>query len=301
MRPCSLTITAARSDVPFLGQTVPHLVRSCGDVFAERVLVVDVSPPNATFRSRPGLGTLEQLQTICADLRAAGWVDRVVEVDYSRPVRQKLCRKYFGNYIGYTHDLRGSAIFPFLFSFEIARSDYVLHFDSDMLLHQDTGFDWVGEGIELLRAFPDVMFVGPLSGPPARDGILQQRGVKYEADARGFYRIDAVTTRKFLFDKRKFEKLLPLKNYWVSTRRRIFGWVSGESPMLQLEIVITKQFRAFHCHRVDLASPKAWTLHTPDHGSKFIAALPEVIRKVEIGEFPAVQAGDYDLQLEHWI
>jgi hypothetical protein len=53
--------------------------------------------------------------------------------------------------------------------------------------------------------------------------------------------------------------------------------------------------------RADLASAVPWTLHTPDHGPRFIAALPDVIRRVEAGDFPASQAGDYDLNLDLWL
>ena len=298
---CSLTILAARSDIPFLRQTVSHLVRTCGDVFRERILLVDVAPPSAGFRNRPGLGSLEKLQQICGALRTDGFIDRIVPIDYSAPVRGRIYKKYFNRSFGYTHDLRGAPFYGFLFSFEAAQTEYVVHFDSDMLLYQKSGFDWVSAGIQLLQECEDLMFIAPLSGPPSSNGNLNQRGVSYQRDDRGFYRIDAVTGRKFLFEKRRIAKLLPLKKYWVSPKRRIRGWLTRQSPLLQLEIILAETFRERGVFRADLASPNAWTLHTPDHGSAFIAALPEVIRRVETGDYPSIQAGDYDLQLNHWL
>jgi hypothetical protein len=298
---CSLTVFAARSDIPFLRQTVSHLAKACGGVFRERILFVDVAPPSAGFRDRPGLGSLETLQNICAELRADGFVDRIMPIDYSPSVRSRIYKKYFNRSFGYTHDLRGAPFYAFLFSFEAAQTDYVVHFDSDMLLYQKPDFDWVSAGIRLLQECEDLMFISPLSGPPSPDGSLKQRGVSYQRDNRGFYRIDVVTGRKFLFNKRRMAKLLPFKKYWLSPRRRIRGWFTGESPLLQLEVILTESFRDHGVFRGDLASPHAWTLHTPDHGPAFVAGLPEVIRRVEAGDYPAEQAGDYDLQLKHWL
>ncbi len=53
--------------------------------------------------------------------------------------------------------------------------------------------------------------------------------------------------------------------------------------------------------RADLDNPGAWTLHPPDHGAEFIAHLPEILKKVERGSFPAQQAGHYDLRLADWL
>jgi len=53
--------------------------------------------------------------------------------------------------------------------------------------------------------------------------------------------------------------------------------------------------------RADLAAQTAWSLHPPDHGPQFIAALPQLISKVESGWFPGAQAGNYDLQLDLWM
>jgi hypothetical protein len=53
--------------------------------------------------------------------------------------------------------------------------------------------------------------------------------------------------------------------------------------------------------RADLASGEAWTLHTPDHGNAFLEALPRIIKYVEMGWHPSVQAGDFDLQLDAWL
>ncbi|MBE9126915.1 MULTISPECIES: hypothetical protein [unclassified Coleofasciculus] len=63
----------------------------------------------------------------------------------------------------------------------------MLHFDSDMLLHQQPGYSWIEEGIQLLQQHSDVMAVRPLTGPPTQDSILHQR-VPYERDPQGFYR-----------------------------------------------------------------------------------------------------------------
>jgi hypothetical protein len=42
-------------------------------------------------------------------------------------------------------------------------------------------------------------------------------------------------------------------------------------------------------------------LHTPDHGPEFIQNLPHIIGRIEAGDAPFKQAGDYDLNLDLWI
>ncbi|NER84519.1 MAG: hypothetical protein F6K42_34365, partial [Leptolyngbya sp. SIO1D8] len=50
-----------------------------------------------------------------------------------------------------------------------------------------------------------------------------------------------------------------------------------------------------------LTDPNAWTLHPIDRGPEFIHHLPEIIHRVEAGDFPQEQAGYYDLKLNPWL
>jgi hypothetical protein len=296
---CSLSIFVARTDIPFMMQTIPHLVRMCNYDFFEKCLLLDTAPLSGKFKSRPGIGSLSELRECCEKLVQQGVIDRLIDIDYSKETIRALYQKHFGRFVKYTHNYRGYPIYGSIFAIEAVKGDYILHFDSDMLLHQKPSFSWITEGIQLLDENEQVMFVSPLSGPPTEDGFLQQRGVKYELD-NGFYKFQEFTSRKYLLKKEKFDSLLPMELAWISWKRRLASVVTGKSPLWNWEIMVSKHLQKTGTLRADLASPSAWTLHTPDHGKEFIEALPTVIYQVENGNFPREQAGDYDLNLKLW-
>jgi hypothetical protein len=295
----ALSINAARPDVPFLDATVRHLVRMCRFPFVERVLVVDTSPPDRRYERQGALASLEELRSACATLREADVVDRVVDVDYAPARVREITTKHFGRPLRHTHDFRGYPTYGLLFAYERARGDYFLHFDSDMLMHQAPGFSWIEEGIRLLRARPQIVTVTPLAGPPTPDGSLRQR-VPYERDPDGFYVFQHFTSRKFLVERRRFDAFLPLASRAVSWRRRLAGLLTGKSALERWEALVSERMIVTGTTRADVAAPSAWTLHPRDHGPAFVAALPSIIARIEAGEFPPAQAGDYDLRLALW-
>jgi hypothetical protein len=300
MNSCSLSILVARTDIPFMMQTIPHLVKSCQFDFLERVLFVETAPLSGIFRNRPGIGTFAQLKDCCEQLLKASVVDRVVEIDYSTATRKQIYRKHFGKDVRFTHDYRGASVFGFIYSLEAAKGDYVLHFDSDMLLHQQPNHCWITEAIAVLQNNSDVMFVSPLAGSPSQDGSLNQRGVSYQKDPRGFYAFKQFTSRKFLVDRNRLNQMLPIQPSWVSWNRKVLSSLTNQSALNVWEIIMSQALQSSQYIRADLSSPKAWTLHTPDHGAAFIQALPSIIAGIESGRYPSEQAGDYDLQLALW-
>jgi hypothetical protein len=298
---CTLSILVARTDIPFMMQTIPHLVKECQFEFTERVLIIDTAPLSGNYRHRPGIGTLEELRLCCQQLKEQKVVDKLLDIDYSENYRKQVYQKHFGRDVKTTHNYRGYPILGSIFAIESAASDYIVHFDSDMLLYQQTGHSWIQDGIKLMEENPDIMFVTPLSGPPSGDGSLKQRGVKYQRHASGHYSFTDFTSRKFLVNRQRLEQMLPLQPLWISWKRRLLSYFTGQSAMWNWEVMVSHRLKETGYVRVDLDSPQAWTLHTPDHGAKFIQSLPTVINKVEKGDYPSVQAGDYDLQLEAWV
>ncbi|WP_231971665.1 hypothetical protein [Nostoc sp. NIES-3756] len=281
-------------------QTIPHLVKECQFGITERVLVIDTAPLSDNYRNRPGIGTMEEFRLCCQQLLERNVVDKLLDIDYSEQYRKQVYKKHFGRDIKTTHDFRGYPILGSVFAIESAQTDYIVHFDSDMLLYQQAEHNWIQDGIDLMQQNPDIMFVSPLSGPPSGDGSLRQRGVDYQRHSSGHYSFTDFTSRKFLVNCKRLEEILPLQPLWISWKRRYLSYFTGKSAMWSWEVMISNRLKATDYVRVDLDSPKAWTLHTPDHGAKFIQSLPTVIDKVEKGDYPPVQAGDYDLQLGAW-
>lgn len=295
---CSLAITAARTDVAFIRHTIPHFVHSCNYPFSQKVLVADTGSLSGEFSRRPGRGTIKQLLNCGNELITANVIDDIKLVDYSEPYRKRVYNKHFGQPLPFDHDERGSPILSYVFSIEEAKSDYLLNVDCDMLLHQDSGYNWVDSGIKLLRANPEVLCVMPRPGPPTDNGILHQP-VPYEPDRAGFFRFNLFSSRAFLIDLKRFERMLPLKIETVQARVPNAGGPPCSNLANWEAMVTSRMIKTGHV-RADLNVSAAWTLHPVDRGTHFNKALPRVIKRVEEGWYPPEQAGHYDLILNLW-
>jgi hypothetical protein len=302
----------ARTDIPFMMHTIPHLVRSCNFPFHKKVLVVDTAPLSGDKVNRPGIGRMEQLRENCAELIHQGVMDEAIDMDYSLTYRKKIYQKHFGtSRLRPTHNYKGYPILGSIYSLEAVPGDCILHFDSDMLLHQAEGYSWIKEGMSLLEKRDDVMFVRPLSGPPHADKIFFQQK-PYSLDEEGFYRFKFFGSRAFLIQRKKFDQLLPLPILW---KRYKHAWMSklpssllnevnaifNRGSLDSWEVMISRKLEETNYIRATLSDPRAWTVHPIDRGSVFINHLPEIVERIETGNFPTEQAGFYDLKLGAWL
>jgi len=309
---CSLSIMVARTDLPFMEHTIPHIVRSCHFPFLKRVLVVDTAPLSGDKVNRPGIGTMDELRQMCSQFIDRGFIDETIDMDYSSGYRQRIYQKHFGTArLQPTHNHKGYPILGSIQALEEVPGDYVLHFDSDMLLHQQPDFNWIQKGIELLQKRDDVMFVRPLSGPPGEENSFFQNH-PYSTDSDGFYGFKFFGSRVFLMDRKKFEKLLPLPILWHKYRnawmRKLPVWLLteinrsfGKGHLDSWEVMISRNLEATSFVRATLTDPQAWTIHPIDRGPEFIKNLPRLIELIENGEYPPEQAGHYDFDLEAWL
>ena len=300
---CDLSILVARTDTRFMLQTIPHLVRTCGFSFARRFLMVDTAPLGRRYGRKPGIGTAEELQACCTQLLQAGVVDAIVPINYSPRCRRRIYRKHFAGPMRQTHSHGGYPILGSIEALEESRAEFLVHFDSDMLLYQEPGFSWIDEGIRLLREHPDLLAVLPRSGPPHRDGRLRQQeetGEAYEPDARGIYCFKTFTSRVFLINRRRFDRLLPLRPR-LPLVELLRNYLTRQSTMPEWETMIGYRLQETAFVRADLTSTRAWTLHPDERGPRFEAALPDLIARIEAGHYPAEQGGYYDLLPDLWI
>ncbi len=295
-----LSLLTARTDIKWIEQMLRHIAGVHRNSVDEIVVFIDTAPLGPAYRNRPGVGSLFELRNILNTLRAAGVVDYIRDIPNSADVRKRIYKKYFGKDLKVTHNFRGYPVFGSIYALDSINADYVIHFDSDMLVHQQKGKNWVNEGKRLLQDIQDLMFVAPLSGPPRADKKLLQGGVSYKEFAT-YYTIDNFTSRKYMFEKARFQKMLPIKPQYISLKRRIFQALTGKSSLWNWEIMVSSALKLGQFLRADLKSTYAWTMHTPDHGPNFVDNLETIIEKVERGWFPESQAGDYDLKLDEWI
>lgn len=307
---CSIWFLAARTDVSFMMQSIPHIIRMCNYPFSQRVLAIDTSPLSGDYISRPFIGTLTELQKCCDSLLTSGIIDKVVNVDFSEAYQKNVYVKHLGKFVRQTHNFRGAPVLGYIFLLEEADSDYLVHFDTDMLLYQDPDYNWIEDGIKKLRQYPEIVCVTPLSGPPAKEGLLHQK-FPYKRDSRGFYRFKQFTSRKFLIDLKRFEKLLPLRISWKVGRRHrnspyllqmLANLFTPGKKLDRWEIMVSNRLKETPYFRIDLDTTLAWALHSSyTHDHTFVQNLPYLIEKIEAGWYPSEQAGHYDLRLQSWL
>ncbi|WP_009543517.1 hypothetical protein [Crocosphaera subtropica] len=321
--PVSLWILVARTDVPYMLKTIPHLIRSCNYPFVERVLAMDTAPLIGDKRYRYDIGSQEQLDQACQTLIDQGMMDRVAKIDYHPERIKTIYEKYFGaqqapQMLNHTHNWKGSTVYASLYCIEAAKSDYYLHFDADMLLHQDPGYDWITEGIKLMDSVPTIATIRPFCGPPHPEEKIIHAPNFYR-DERGFYGHKFFSMRAYLVDRKRFVQLSPIPLMWKypplwsrhlpqplqflaakieRKLRKSKGSVQG--AIESFEPMTSKKLSETDFVRANLSSTQAWTIHPPKHTAQFIQALPQLIKLIEQGKYPLEQAGYYDLVLESW-
>lgn len=322
--PTSLWILVARTDVPYMLQTISHLVNSCNYPFKEKVLAMDTAPLTGDKVYRYGIATPEELENTCQSLVNQGVIDKIVKIDYTPSLIKEIYQKYFGIHQGekmlnHTHNWKGSTIYASLYCIEACTTDYYLHFDADMLLYQDNDFNWIDEAIKLMNSVSNIAMIRPLCGPPHPENKVFHPN-SFVKDERGFFAHKSFSMRAYLLEKERFAQLSPiplmwkypplysrflpqpLKSFSAKIERRLRGFKTTfiQGAVESFEPMTSKRLEMTDFVRADLSSPKAWTIHPPKHTKEFIEALPKLIQLIEAGKYPPSQAGYYDLILAEW-
>jgi hypothetical protein len=222
---CSLWILVARTDIPFMMQTIPHLVRMSNFPFQEKVLAIDTAPLSGDKIMRPGIGTMADLRKCCQQLLESEIVDRIIDINYASDYQERVYLKHFGRKIRQTHNYKGYPILGTIFTIEDSGTDYMVHFDSDMLMYQKTDYSWIKESMQLMEKHPEIMSMRPLTGPPKKDGEIHQKFTyeTYEKDFERVFKFKFFSSRVYLINHKRSDKLLPLSIIWRSYRQKFFN------------------------------------------------------------------------------
>ena len=313
LKSCSLWFLAAVTDVKFLEITIPHLVRMSKYPFVEKVIAIDTKPLSGHKTLYPDIGSIRRLFSICDKLKKMGVVDAVYEIDYSKEYRQNIYKKHF-NFpsLKATHNYKGYPVLGSIFSIDMAKGEYFLHYDSDMMLHQREGFSWVEKGIKILEENPEVLWVRPQSGPQGGRKNIYLDQYKAERMPAGYYRLnDGFASRCFLIHKKRFESILPMDLIWNKKQGRIkdrlpryiveaYNNLTGKGLVESWELIVGKRINEKNMARADIADNNAWTLHPKVRGENFVRRLPGIISGIEKGWYPPEQEGLYDLEFDAW-
>jgi hypothetical protein len=295
MNPCTFVTLAGPADARHVDRILDHLLRMCSFDFQEVILVLDDVPKTGIPAD-----AWRELYAKIERLAEHGPIDRVVRLSEINRRCRRLSKKHFGRSVSRVRDLRGVPLFGWIAGLEEARTDFVVWFDSDILLHQETGFNWIESGMALIADDPTVMFVAPHPGPPASDGNLRGQTIPPIVDGAGNFRFKTFSSRRFLISKQRFENMLPIRLVYAPGKNRMLSRLGlGKAP-LPWEQCVSRSLQRSEYYRVHLGNPKAWALHSPDHSTAWIEALPRISTRIEAGDYPTEQGGFYDLVLSSW-
>jgi hypothetical protein len=293
----SLQITVAPSDLPHAGAILPHQLRTWAAQVDEVLFTYDVRPPargrftDAWEERRAPMAEL--LEGLCAEHPHA----RVAEVDDRPKTVAAVGRRFLDREDVPQKDSRGGPLYAYFFALHEAAHDLVLHMDSDMLFG-GASQTWVREAVELLAAREDVLFAGPLPGPPRADGTIAQPGERVALDSLAFS-FRTMSTRVFLLDRGRLAgRVGPLRlRPPILLRSRIKARLHGHPPFAMPEQLLSLAMEEHGMSRVDfLGEPSGmWSLHPPHRSQRFYDELPELVRRVEAGDVPDEQRGHYDI------
>lgn len=307
---CSLWILVARTDISFMMQTIPHIIKMSNFPFQEKVLAIDTAPLSGDKIMRPGIGSMKDLRNNCQQLLELGIIDKIVDINYQKSYQNKVYLKHFGSLINQSHNYKGYPILGTIFTIEDCISDYMVHFDSDMLMYQKADFSWIKESMKLMDKYPDIISMRPLTGPPQKYGKLYQQ-YSYQKENNDLFKFKFFGSRVYLINKKRFEQLLPLPIIWRDYKNKFWNklpnnlqtfvnYFTGKGKLDSWEIMVSQQLENTNYYRGVLNNNNCWTLHPKDRNPDFIKALPNIIKRIENGEFPIKQAGHYDLISELW-
>jgi len=213
----------------------------------------------------------------------------------------RLSKYHFGRGYKETHCFRGYPIYGSIRQFHDIKSDYILHFDCDMLFYEKPNYSWIKEGIRLMEENQDILCVLPRGGPPTLDRLIHQGTTKYNIDEENkVYRFKNFTSRHYLVHRERFLKLLPMKPQWLSWREPYKSRLFGNGKMLCWESTVGNALNKSPFWRVDLITKEAWSIHPGDRSELFYELLPEIVKSIKDGKYPEEQKGHFDLQLDSW-
>lgn len=289
----TLQINLSPSDWRHAKHILPHQVRAWRGQVSEILLIVDLHRSSGRFAADWEVGR-DNIMSLARSIEGA----RVEVVDYGDAARTRVSSEFFGGSPVPVKDFRGGPYYAYFFGLNAASNQVVLHMDADIFIGGGSQ-TWIAEAISFMGQHLDALVVGPLPGPPAKDGRLRQLNSTPKEGAAHVHRLEDMSTRIFMLDRGRFRSLvgalLPLPP--PALRQRIKALVEG-NPCADLpEHLFTREMRARGLQRYDFlgSAPGMWSLHPPYRSKDFYEKLPSLVAAVEEGNMPDEQRGDHDM------
>jgi hypothetical protein len=298
-RAVTLQISMFPLDEPHIEHILAHQLRVWAGQVDEILVTIDVHRSRAgRYRGDDFEEKLGRLRRLLERQRRIHPSLRIEEIDYAAASARAVAAEFFGGGEIPVKAWDGGPFYAYFFALHIAWHRYVLHLDSDMMFGGGSQ-RWMAEATGLLAARPDILVCSPHPGPPRPDGTLIGNPGEPEPFGRATFRFPGMSTRIFLIDRQRLvERIgalrfapLPRAKAW---KARLLG---NPAVALEAEIVISQAMQRCGLSRIDLlgSGEGMWSIHPPFRSEAFYATLPALIRRIERGEMPEAQCGDYNM------
>jgi len=309
--PCCLQINLSPGDIAYASSLVPHLVRAHPWV-DHRLAIVDCQKPQMTRANseagryaEPGFTErCRKIQSLAEEWNRQGLFDRVFVLEDHTEIERKRAwsRKYTAGLVSErrTHDYHGAALTAYWAAMDLPEQRFVLHYDADILLHQEHGYDWALDSMKAWEDLPHVIEATPRTSPPGflPDAPSQCEGRPLEPCSHGWLN-DWFSTRCFLLDRQRLAPYLPLVRGKLIPEILFYRLVQRRYPPAP-EILLYRSAGSRGARRLNLGSNKAWFLHPKSKPKEFIELLEPMMTSIAKGAVPPEQIGQTEIQLEVW-
>jgi hypothetical protein len=297
----TLQINLSIGDIVYARATIPPLVEAHRKNVYEKLAIVDCCRPQKTKLIDPdeqfsASGFSQRVSQICSiaeELKGQGYFDRIVYFYPNDPLFSVISRKYLRNFITQAHDWKGVALMTYLAAFEVSRAPFVLHYDADMFLYQEAGYDWLVEAKNIMDLDPKAVAATPRIYPPLNsviDPASLYLGKPMKSVKDAWYN-EWFGARCFLMDLSKLRTYLPLLKGRFLLETVVRKYLNRSYPP-SVELMISRSVGRNGGYKLYLKSKKAWLLHPPlSKTTRFIELLPRIQQAVSLGKVPPGQGG----------
>lgn len=275
----SIATNVAENDDARIATTVPHWLRTFGDLVSEIVIVVDRQARTSRMADErhqvqsSARSTLETVRELAEKDRRIKFVTIDAETD-----RRAVSRVWFKR----GQPLRcqvGSPLFGYVLAIESATNEIVIKMDCDMLFHDNGWGRRLGRALEAGGA----------------DVVEPSRSLTPKPE------IPEVSTRVFAVNKKSLrERVLPIKAHRLDWPRRIHRRLHGRPTWVPLEQMLTVEIRANRLRYEMLPATLGFSLHVPKREDFLLPGFDSVVSRVEAGDLPLRQQSSWNFAAEYW-
>ena len=293
-------IFASPTDLGFLKNSLPPLLKMCHEGGARIALIADYKKPSGILAKNAVWHPVEKFINFLEKVRKTTHFEILLSDENEHQV-ESLTNKHFGKPLKETKCFRGYPTFQSIKQFHRTTAPYILHLDCDMLFYEAPDYSWINDGVKVMEENDDILCVLPRGGPPSANGSLHQGSTLFQVDKkRNLFLFKNFTSRHYLIHRERFLSLLPMKPLWLSWREPLKSRLFNNGKMLCWEAIVEKALKKSHFWRADLMTEQAWSLHPGERTEEFYNILPTILNHVINNRYPEEQGGHFDLRLKDW-